>query len=86
MQMWALLMGGADGRLAFHIIVQPAIAALLAIRTGLRDKRTGCRPLTGTIATDHARRNLIHRSWKDVAILFAAAVIIDLVYALVVFL
>ena len=85
--MWDLLIRSTGSPLAFRIIVQPAMAALLAIRTGLREARAGCSLLRGTIATDQARRrNLIREGWKDVAILFAAAVIIDLVYALVVFL
>ena len=83
--MWGFLMRSTGGPLAFRIIVQPAMVALLAIRTGLREARVGV--LRGSIATHHTRqRNLMREAWKDVAILFAAAVIIDLVYALVVFL
>jgi hypothetical protein len=47
-----MLIGRVDGPLAFRIMVQPAVAALLAIRAGLRDARAG-RPAYGwTVATD----------------------------------
>jgi hypothetical protein len=81
-----MLIGRWDGPLAFRIMIQPAVAAFLAIRTGLRDARAG-RPAYGwTITTDPVqRRDLIREGWKDVWKLFTAAVIMDLIYELIVF-
>jgi hypothetical protein len=45
-RVWEMLIGREHGPLAFRIIIQPMVAAFLAIRTGLRDARAG-RPRTG---------------------------------------
>jgi hypothetical protein len=72
--------------LAFRIIIQPMVAAVLAIRAGVRDAREG-RPAYGWTVTTHTaeRSELIRQGWHDVGGLFAAAVIIDLIYELIVF-
>jgi hypothetical protein len=79
-----MLIGRWDGPLAFRIVIQPAVAALLAIRAGLRDARVS-RPAYGwTVTTDPLqRRDLIREGWKDVWKLFTAAVIIDLIYQVI---
>lgn len=76
-----MLIGRWDGPLAFRIVIQPAMAAFLAIRAGLRDARAG-RPAYGwTFTTDPSqRRDLLREGWKDVWRLFTAAVIVDLIY------
>jgi hypothetical protein len=75
-----MLVGRWDGPLAFRIMIQPAVAAFLGIRAGLRDARA-VRPAYGwTVTTDPSqRRNLIREGWKDVWKLFTAAVIVDLI-------
>ena len=79
-----MLIGRVDGPLGFRIMVQPAVAAFLAIRAGLRDARAD-RPAYGwTVTTDPVqRRDLIREGWKDVWKLFTAAVIIDLIYEVI---
>ena len=79
-----MLVGRWDGPLAFRIVIQPAVAAFLAIRAGLRDARTG-RPAYGwAVTTDPSqRRDLIREGWKDVWKLFTAAVLIDLIYQVI---
>jgi hypothetical protein len=79
-----MLIGRWDGPLAFRIMIQPAVAAFLAIRAGLRDARTG-RPAYGwAVTTDPSqRRDLMREGWKDVWKLFTAAVTIDLIYQLI---
>ena len=85
---WGMLIGREHGPLAFRIVIQPMVAAFLAIRAGLRDARAG-RPVYGwtvVTTTDSVhRRELIRHGWKDVGRLFVAAVIIDLVYEIIVF-
>jgi hypothetical protein len=85
-RIWDMLIGRDHGPLAFRIIIQPMVAAFLAIRAGLRDARAG-RPAYGwTVTTDPAqRRELIREGWKDVGRLFIAAVIIDVIYEIYVF-
>jgi hypothetical protein len=78
--------GREHGPLAFRIIIQPSVVAILAIRAGLQDARSG-RPAYGTTITSDAlhRRELIWQGWKDVGRLFGAAVVIDLAYEMIVF-
>jgi hypothetical protein len=86
MRVWDMLIGREHGPLAFRVIIQPTVAALIAIRAGLRDARQG-RPAYGWgVATNPAERSeLIRQGWHDVGRLFAVAVIIDLIYELIVF-
>jgi hypothetical protein len=75
---WDMLIGREHGPLAFRLVLQPMVAALLAIRAGVRDTKAGRPPHGWAIATDPVRRReLLAESWHDVARLFLAAVIID---------
>jgi hypothetical protein len=81
-----MLLGRVDGPLAFRLMMQPAMAALLAIRAGLRDARAG-RPAYGwTVTTDPVQRpDLIREGWRDIWKLFTAAIIVDLIYEIIMF-
>jgi hypothetical protein len=85
-RLYEMLVGRVDGPLAFRVVVQPAVAAFIAIRAGLNDARTG-RPAYGwTVITDPVQRHaLLREGWKDVARLLAIAVLIDIVYQIIVF-
>ena len=65
----------------FELVILPTVAALLAIHAGLRDARAG-RPAYGGAFFTHSGHRLerLRAGWNDVAELFAAAVIIDLIY------
>lgn len=83
---WDMLIGREHGPLAFRLILQPLVAALLAVRAGLRDAQTGERPFGWTVATDPVRRkDLLLAGWSDVARLFVIAVIVDAIYQAIVF-
>lgn len=85
-RVWENLVGRVHGPLEFRLILQPLVAAILAIRAGLRDARAGRTAYGWTIVTDSVhRRDLLREGWKDVAKVFVAAVIIDLVYEIIVF-
>jgi hypothetical protein len=85
-RVWGELIGRWNGPFAFRLILQPIVAATLAVRAGLRDARTR-RPAYGwTIITDSThRRNLLREGWKDVARLLAVAVLVDAIYEIIVF-
>ncbi|MFO1144793.1 MAG: hypothetical protein U1E59_20930 [Amaricoccus sp.] len=83
---WGLLVGREHGPLAFRMVLQPLVAAALAVRAGLRDARTGERPFGWTVATNSSRRGeLVRQGWKDVGRLFFVAVVVDAIYQVIVF-
>lgn len=83
---WYLLYIREHGPLAFRMILQPSVAAALAIRSGLRDAREGNRPFAVSLAMDPARRGLLIRGlWEDIGRLFLIAVAVDVIYQIIVF-
>ena len=51
-RIWTNLIGRIGGPLTFRLIVQPAVAAIFAIRAGLRDAREGRAPYGWAVLTD----------------------------------
>ncbi len=79
------LIGRAGGPLHLRLILQPAVATVLAIRAGLRDAREGNPAFLWAVLTSPAERKLLIRSgWKDVGKLFLVAVVLDVIYQIVV--
>ena len=85
-RLWENLGGRIGGPLTFRLILQPLVAAALAVRAGLLDARTGRPPYLWAILTNPAhRRDLLREGWKAVVNVFAVAVVIDVAYQLIVF-
>ena len=83
---WDMLIGREHGPLAFRLVIQPMVAAFLAIHAGVRDAKAGRPPHGWAILSDPVHRGeLLRESWHDVARLFVAAVIIDMIYEVMVF-
>ncbi|HEY1336855.1 MAG TPA: hypothetical protein VGF59_05065 [Bryobacteraceae bacterium] len=75
------LLGRVQGLFHLRFLCQPCMAALLAVRAGLMDARTGQEPYLWAILVQPAvRRDLIRRGWKDVGRVFALAYVIDAIY------
>jgi hypothetical protein len=73
-----------SGPMKFRLLLQPTMAALLAIRSGLKDARAGKPPYFWTIATDRtARAELLRDGWKSVGKVFVLALALDVVYQIV---
>jgi hypothetical protein len=73
-----------SGPMKFRLLLQPTMAALLAIRSGLKDARAGKPPYFWTIATDPtARAELLRDGWKSVGKVFVLALALDVVYQIV---
>ena len=80
-----MLIGRTDGPLTLRLIFQPTVAAILAIRAGLKDAREGRTPYLWSMFTNAApRRDLLRDGWKDIGKVFIIAVVLDVVYALIV--
>ena len=85
-RIWENFGGRIGGPLSFRLLLQPVVAAVLAIRAGLQDARTGRPPYFWTILTSpDDRRALLREGWKAVAQIFVLAVIMDALYQLIVF-
>ena len=80
-RIWVNMIGRIGGPMSFRLILQPGVAIFFAIRGGISDAREGLEPHALAILTDPAKRGeLLRESWQDVATVFLAAVIIDLIY------
>ena len=83
-RVWENLGGRVGGPLSFRLLLQPAIATLLAIRAGLADAKAGRPAYFWAILTDPVhRREQLAEGWKAIAKVFVMAVVIDAVYQVV---
>ena len=84
-RVWEDLGARIGGPMTFRLLLQPLMAALLAIRAGLQDARDGQPPYLWTILTDPSRRaELLRHGWGAVARVFFLAVIMDAIYQVIV--
>jgi len=71
------------GPMDFRLVLQPAMAAFFAIRSGLADARDGKAPYFWSLLSDRADRDaIIKDGWKSVGRVFILAVVLDVVYQL----
>jgi hypothetical protein len=83
---WDLLVGRAVGPLHLRLVIQPMMAAFLAMRAGARDASDGRTPFGWAVLVGRGRRiGLLREGWNDVASLFLAAFVIDALYQIIEF-
>jgi hypothetical protein len=83
---WDNLMGRVGGPMTFRLILQPIMAAIFAVRSGLKDAKEGKPAYFWALFTDPVhRRDMLRDGWKSVGKVFVIAIIIDLVYQWMVF-
>jgi hypothetical protein len=79
------LLGRSGGPMSFRLILQPAVAVLLALRAGMRDARESRPPFLWAVLSDGScRRELMRQGWKDVGNVFIVALILDVIYQVIV--
>ena len=84
-RLWQNLYGRLSGPLNLRLIIQPAVATILAIRAGLRDAHQDRAPFFWALLWNPAhRRELLRQGWKDVGKVFVLATILDVAYQLIV--
>ncbi len=84
-RIWENLGGRVGGPLTFRLLLQPLVAASLAIRAGIQDARAGRPAYFWAIVTEPQHRSdLLREGWKAVAKVFVLALVIDVVYQLIV--
>ena len=83
---WENLMSRVGGPMTFRLILQPIMAAIFAVRGGLKDAREGRPAYFWALFTDSVhRRDMLRDGWKSVGKVFVIAIIIDLAYQWIVF-
>jgi hypothetical protein len=84
-RIWENLGGRITGPMSFRLLMQPTVAAILAIRAGLQDAKSGRPAYFWTIlTTDPAqRRELLREGWKAVTKVFCLAIVLDIIYQII---
>jgi hypothetical protein len=74
------------GPFKLRFILQPTMAAIFAIRAGLRDARERRPPYLWSIFNSpESRRDLLREGWKDVGKVFVIAIVLDVIYQIIMF-
>jgi hypothetical protein len=82
---WNNIVSRFGGPMTFRVILQPTMAALLAVLAGLRDAREHRPPYFWTLLTDPSqRRDLLRHGWKAIGRVFILAIVMDVIYQLIV--
>jgi hypothetical protein len=80
------LIDRVSGPMKFRLILQPLMAIIFAIRSGLKDAKGGRPAYFWALFTDSAhRRDMVRDGWKSVGRVYILAVVIDVIYQLIVF-
>lgn len=81
---WVNFLARPQGAFSFRFILQPTIAAVLALRAGYKDAAQD-RPayLWAAIAHPAYRSQLLHGGWKDIRTPFFVSATLDAIYQLV---
>jgi len=82
---WTNIASRVGGPMTFRIILQPMMAALFEVITGLRDARENRPPYLWTLLTDPSQRgDLLRHGWKAIGRVFVLAIIMDAIYQFIV--
>ena len=74
-----------SGPMKFRLVLQPAMAAFFAIRSGLADARVGKPPYFWGLLSDPAeRRDMLKDGWKSIGRVFILALVLDFIYQIIV--
>lgn len=78
------LIDRVTGPMKFRLVLQPLMAIIFAVRSGLKDARNGRPAYFWGIFTDpQDRKEMLRDGWKSVGRVFILAIIIDAVYQIV---
>ncbi len=84
-RVWENLVARPTGPMSIRLMLQPIVASVLAIRSGLKDAQEG-RPafLWAAVTNPGYRPELLRQGWKDVGKVFVLAIVLDAIYQLIV--
>jgi hypothetical protein len=73
------------GPLTFRLILQPLMAAILAVIAGVRDARQGKPPYFWALLTNPSHRDAMMKDgWHSVGKVFILAIVLDVIYQIIV--
>jgi len=82
---WEQLIAQPSGPLAFRLILQPIMAAILAVIDGLKDARSGRPPFLRTMMYDSSQRGAyLREGLKRVSRVIVFAFVMDAIYQYIV--
>jgi len=80
------LLGRVSGPMKFRLILQPVMAAIFAIRSGLKDAKGNKPPYFWAIFTNSdSRLDMIRDGGKSVGRVFIFGIVMDAIYQFIVF-
>jgi len=75
------ILGRMSGPMWLRIIIQPSVSVIIALRAGIGDAHAGQPPFGWAVLSGHTqRRALLKQGWKDIARVFIASIVLDLIY------
>ena len=78
---WEQLIAQPSGPLAFRLILQPLMAAILAVLDGMKDARTGRPPFLRAILSDPSQRGpYLREGLKRLSRVIVFALVMDAIY------
>jgi hypothetical protein len=79
------LIDRVSGPMKFRLVLQPGMAAVLAIISGLKDARAGKPPYFWALLVSPGHRaDMIKDGWKSVGRVFILALVLDVAYQIIV--
>jgi len=85
-EIWSEMIGRLHGPFAFRFVLQPVMAAIYAIRYGVKDAREGKPAYFWSVVTHPAeRRALLREAWHHVLRVVILSVVMEVLYEIIVF-
>ena len=79
------MQGRVTGPMKFRLLLQPVMASIFAVMSGLQDARAGKPPYFWALLSDPGhRRDMLRDGWKSVGKVFVLALVLDAVYQVMV--
>ena len=81
---WEDFLARPSGSMHFRFIMQPTMAALLALLAGVQDAREGKQGYVWAILSNPKRRlELLREGWRGVRTPFLVAIVLDCIYQII---
>ena len=81
---WEDFLARPSGSMHFRFIMQPTMAALLALHAGIQDAREGKQGYVWAILSNPKRRlELLREGWRGVRTPFLVAIVLDCIYQII---